>query len=79
MKKILLILFTICFTTNIYAHSTKGVTPDFDYKQNCTKKNSVLNYISKHPLYSGDGVTIGGKHIDEYMPQIMSFFKENIL
>ena len=25
------------------------------------------------------GVTIGGKHIDEYMPQFMSFFKENLL
>jgi hypothetical protein len=32
----------------------RGVTPDFDYRQNCTKKNSVLNYISKHTLYSGD-------------------------
>ena len=25
------------------------------------------------------GVTIGGKHIDEYMPQFMNFFKENLL
>ena len=54
MKKIILILITIIFTTNVSAHSTKGVTPNFDYKQNCTKKNSVLNYISKHTLYSGD-------------------------
>ena len=51
MKKIILILITIIFTTNVSAHSTKGVTPDFDYKQNCTKKKSVLNYISKHRLY----------------------------
>jgi len=25
------------------------------------------------------GVTIGGKHMDEYMPQFISFFKENLL
>ena len=25
------------------------------------------------------GVTIGGKHMEEYMPQFMSFFKENLL
>ncbi len=25
------------------------------------------------------GVTIGGTHIDEYMPQFMNFFKENLL
>ena len=54
MKKIILILISILFISNVYAHSTKGVTPNFDYKQNCTKKNSVLNYISKHKLYSGD-------------------------
>ena len=54
MKKIILILLSILFASNVYAHSTKGVTPDFDYKQNCTKKNSVLNYISKHKLYRGD-------------------------
>ena len=54
MKKIILILITILFTTNVYAHSTKGVTKNFDYNQNCTKKRSVLNYIAKHRLYSGD-------------------------
>ena len=25
------------------------------------------------------GVTIGGKHMDEYMPQFINFFKENLL
>ena len=39
MKKIILILISILFISNVYAHSTKGVTPNFDYKQNCTKKN----------------------------------------
>jgi hypothetical protein len=54
MKKIILILITVLFTSNVYAHLTKGVTPNFDYNQNCTKKRSVLNYISKHRLYKGD-------------------------
>ena len=25
------------------------------------------------------GVTIGGNHMDEYMPQFINFFKENLL
>ena len=25
------------------------------------------------------GVTIGGGHMDEYMPQFINFFKENLL
>jgi hypothetical protein len=54
MKKIILILITILFTSNVYEHPTKGVTKDFDYNQNCTKKRSVLNYIAKHRLYRGD-------------------------
>jgi len=54
MKKIILILISILFASNVYAHSTKGVTKDFDYNQNCTKKKSVLNYIAKHRLYRGD-------------------------
>jgi len=48
MKKIILILVTILFTTNVYAHSTKGHTPNLDY-------------------------------MDEYMPQFINFFKENLL
>jgi hypothetical protein len=51
IKKIILILLSILFASNVNAHSTKGVTPDFDYNQNCTKKRSVLNYILKHKLY----------------------------
>ena len=53
MKKIILILIAICFTTNIYAHSTKGITPNMDSKQECRKKKSALNYISKHPKMKG--------------------------
>ena len=54
MKKIILILITILFTSNVYAHSTKGVTPNLDYNAQCTKKKSVLNFISKHKLYNKD-------------------------
>ena len=40
-------------TTNIYAHSTKGHTPNLDSKKECTKKKSGLNFISKHKLTRG--------------------------
>ena len=48
MKKILLILITIFITTNVFAHSTKNITPNMDSKKECRKKKSALNYISKH-------------------------------
>ena len=44
MKKIILILLSILFATNVYAHSTKGHTPNLDYSAQCTKKKSVLNF-----------------------------------
>jgi hypothetical protein len=53
MKKILLILFAIFITTNALAHSTKGITPNMDSKQECMKKRSALNYISRHPKMKG--------------------------
>ena len=51
MKKIILILISILFASNVYAHSTKGVTPNLDYSIQCTKKKSVLNFIANHKLY----------------------------
>jgi len=30
-------------------------------------------------LNTSAGVTIGGKHGDEYLPQFINFFKENLL
>ena len=53
MKKLLLILITLLMTTNVYAHSTKGHTPNLDSKKECTKKKSGLNFISKHRLTRG--------------------------
>jgi len=50
MKKIILTLIAVFLTTNVYAHSTK--TPNLDYSAQCTKKKSVLNFISKHRFYS---------------------------
>ena len=86
MKKIIILLLTIFFTSSVYAHSTKGHTPNLDYKVQCTKKKSVLNFISKHRLFKGKGekciekgVTIGRKNMDQYMPQFINFFKENLL
>ena len=53
MKKILLILITIFITTNVFAHSTKNITPNMDSKKQCRKTKSALQYISTHPLRKG--------------------------
>ena len=49
-------------------------------------KNKILfNYekkvfkIMKKEKCLSKGVTIGGKHADEYMPQFINFFKENLI
>ena len=49
MKKILLILFAVLFTTSLLAHSP----PDFNSKDNCRKKYSMLKAIAKLKGYSG--------------------------
>jgi len=94
MKKIILILLAIIFTTSAYAHSTKDVA-NYDSKKECRKTKSLLNFISKHKLYKDKGgelikfksytgfdqrtVIIGGDNMDVYMPQFINFFKENLL
>ena len=45
MRKIFLLILTLKFTTNVYAHSTKNL--NFDSKANCSKKRSMLYGISK--------------------------------
>ena len=50
MKKIILIMFIVLFSTNLLAHSTDI---KFDTKANCTKKKSMLNFISKLKGYRG--------------------------
>ena len=45
MRKIFLLILTLIFTTNVYAHSTKNI--NFDSKANCSKKRSKLYGISK--------------------------------
>jgi hypothetical protein len=35
--------------------------------------------ILKKEKYLDRGVMIGGNHMDEYMPQFINFFKENLL
>ena len=54
MKKIILILLAIIFTTSAYAHSTKDVA-NYDSKKECRKTKSLLNFISKHKLYKDKG------------------------
>jgi uncharacterized protein YxeA len=51
MKKIIIILVTIFFTTGVHAHSTKNI--DFDPKAQCTKKKSALNWVSKNKNTKG--------------------------
>ena len=49
MKKLVLILSTILFTTSLLAHSP----PQFNSKDNCRKKMSMLQAISKLKGYDG--------------------------
>ena len=49
MKKILLILFAVLFSTSLLAHSP----PQFNSKDNCRKKLSMLKGISKLKGYGG--------------------------
>ena len=73
MKKIILILITIIFTTNVSAHSTKNITPNMDSKQECRKKKSALNYISKHKLFKlkPKGSHYAGPHVIELVLQVI--------
>ena len=50
MKRIILVIFAIFFTTNLLAHSTKI---DFNSKENCTKRKSMLNGIAKLKTHKG--------------------------
>ena len=47
MKRIILVIFAIFFTTNLLAHSTNI---NFDSKANCTKKKSMLNGVAWAPF-----------------------------
>ena len=53
MKKILFIIATLIFSTNVFAHSTNF---KFDTITNCTKKKSMLTGISKLKGYKGGGI-----------------------
>ena len=50
MKRIILVIFAIFFTTNLLAHSTNI---DFNSKDNCTKRKSMLNGIAKLKTHKG--------------------------
>ena len=49
MNKIILIIFAAIFSTNLLAHSP----PQFNSKDNCRKKFSMLQAISKLKGYDG--------------------------
>ena len=50
MKKVILTILALVFTTSVYAHSTKI---DFDTRANCTKKKSMLKGIAKLKTHKG--------------------------
>ena len=50
MKRVILVILAIFFTTNLLAHSTNI---NFDSKANCTKKKSMLKGISKLKTHKG--------------------------
>ena len=49
MKKIILILITVFLTTNVYAHPTKGVTPNLDYSAQCTGSSAATGLFGAEP------------------------------
>ena len=51
MKRIIIILIALIFTTNVNAHDTKKI--NYDSQKNCTKKKSALNWVSKYKLTKG--------------------------
>ena len=55
MKKLILLLMAVFFSTVAYSHSTKNI--NFDSKANCSKKRSMLNGIAKLKNYK-DGEII---------------------
>ena len=75
MKKILLILFAVLFSTSLLAHQEPN---NFDSKKNCRKKHSMLQGIAKLKGYSG-GEIIKFNSYTAFDVQIMSFFKEKLL
>ena len=52
MKKVLLVIFAVLFSTGLLAHSS----PNFDSKKNCRKKHSMLQGIAKLKGYDGGDI-----------------------
>ena len=50
MKKLILIIIAVFFTTAAYSHSTKF---NYDNKKECRKSRSLLNWVSKNKYYKG--------------------------
>jgi len=49
MKKIILILISILFASNVNAHSTKGHTPNLDYNAQCTGSSAATGLFGAEP------------------------------
>ena len=51
MKKLILLIIFVLFTTMAYSHSTKNLS--LDSKVECKKSKSMLNWVSKNKYYKG--------------------------
>ena len=51
MKKLILLIIFVLFTTMAYSHSTKKLS--LDTKVECKKSKSMLNWVSKNKYYKG--------------------------
>jgi len=57
MKKIILILITVLFTSNVFGHDSQSGTK-MDTSKECTKKKSMLNFLSKNKNWKNRGKLI---------------------
>ena len=58
--------------------------PSMEATQQAMREEPSKTFKKMFKVFKGEkcikkGVTIGGKNMDEYMPQFINFFKENLL
>ena len=84
MKKVQLPSEKIKNATTTYFLNKYKVFPSMEAARKASEDEPVKTFKKMFGIFKKEkcierGVTIGGKHIDEYMPQFMGFFKENLL
>ena len=70
MKKLILLIIFVLFTTMAYSHSTKNLS--LDSKVECKKSKSMLNWVSKNKSITGQVIAIdSGQSLNWQTPDIM--------